>query len=115
MRLSLRHGLPAGLLRRMAYQESRFNPSARSPVGALGILQFMPTTAAEFKINPLDPFASIEAAGKYMAQLKKSTGTWTGALAAYNWGIGNVQRKGLSAAPKETVAYMAMAADVGVA
>jgi soluble lytic murein transglycosylase-like protein len=109
-----KHGLPAGLLRRMAYQESRFNPSAKSPVGALGLMQFMPATAAQFGINPLDPFASIEAAGKYMASLFRQTGSWTGALAAYNWGIGNVLKKGLGRAPNETVAYMSMAADVGV-
>lgn len=109
------NGLPAGLLRRMAYQESHFNPSARSPVGALGLMQFMPATAADFGINPLDPFQSIAAAGRYMAQLYRMAGSWRGAVAAYNWGIGNVQRKGLAAAPKETVAYMQIAADVGVA
>lgn len=110
-----RYGLPAGLLRRMAYQESRFNPSAKSQVGALGLLQFMPATAASFGINPLDPVQSIDAAGKYMAQLRKQAGSWTGAVAAYNWGIGNVLRKGLANAPAETVAYMQIAADVGVA
>jgi len=109
------YGLPAGLLRRMAYQESRFDKYAVSPVGAVGILQFMPATAKEFGIDPRDPFASIDAAGRYMKQLHKMAGSWTGALAAYNWGIGNVQRKGLDKAPAETVAYMAMAADVGVA
>lgn len=110
-----KYNLPAGLLRRMAYQESRFNPSARSPVGALGLMQFMPATAKGFGINPLDPIQSIQTAGLYMSQLYRQTGSWSAALAAYNWGIGNVQRKGLAAAPKETVAYMAMAKDVGVA
>lgn len=110
-----RYGLPAGLLRRMAYQESRFNPAAVSPVGAVGILQFMPATAKEFGIEPRNAAQSIDAAGKYMAQLYKATGTWTKALAAYNWGVGNVMRKGMSAAPAETVAYAAMAQDVGVA
>lgn len=110
-----RYGLPAGLLRRMAYQESRFNPAARSPVGAVGLLQFMPATAKQFGINPLDAGQSIDAAGKYMAQLRKQAGSWTAAVAAYNWGIGNVLRKGIAAAPPETVAYMKIASDVGVA
>lgn len=109
------NGLPPGLLRRMAYQESRFNPEARSPVGALGLMQFMPATAKEFNINPLNPAQSIAAAGKYMAQLHKQAGNWKGAVAAYNWGIGNVLRKGLAKAPAETIAYMQIAADVGVA
>lgn len=110
------NGLPAGLLRRMAYQESRFNPAAKSPVGALGLMQFMPATARDFGINPLDPFASIKAAGLYMARLHRSTGTWGDALAAYNWGLGNVQKwkAGQRTMPAETVAYMTQAADVGV-
>lgn len=106
--------LPAGLLRRMAYQESRFNPAAVSPVGAVGLMQFMPATAKEFGIDARIPAQSIDAAGKYMAQLYKITGTWAKALAAYNWGIGNVQRKGMEKAPAETIAYAAMAADIGV-
>jgi len=109
------NGLPAGLLRRMAYQESHFNPNARSPVGAVGLMQFMPATARDFGIDPLDPFQSITAAGRYMAQLYRMAGSWRGAVAAYNWGIGNVLKKGLSAAPRETVAYMQIATDVGVA
>ena len=110
-----KYSLPAGLLRRMAWQESRFNKDAKSPVGALGLMQFMPATARSFNLNPLDPFASIEAAGKYMAQLFKATGTWSKAVAAYNWGVGNVLKKGIAAAPKETIAYMQIAVDVGVA
>lgn len=110
-----KYNLPAGLMRRMAYQESRFNPNARSPVGAIGLMQFMPKTAAEFKINPLDPAASIDAAGKYMQQLRRMTTSWSEAVAAYNWGIGNVMRKGIAKAPPETIAYMKIASDVGVA
>src|SRR4030065_1593917 len=57
----LRHGLPAGLLARLLYQESHYRTdiitgAERSPAGALGIAQFMPATAAEYGINPLDPY-----------------------------------------------------------
>ena len=111
------NGLPAGLMRRMAYQESRFNPAARSPVGAQGLMQFMPATAKDFGIDPLNPAQSIAAAGKYMAQLHKSTGNWKEAVSAYNWGLGNVlkARKGLKKYPAETLAYQQIAVDVGVA
>lgn len=107
-----RHGIPSGLLYRLLYKESRFRDdiitgATRSPVGALGIAQFMPATAAEMGIDPLDPWQSIDAAAKYLARLKRALGTWEKAVAAYNWGIGNVSRKGMDRAPKETRDYVA--------
>lgn len=116
-----RYGLPATMLERLLWQESRYREDiisgrTRSPVGALGIAQFMPATAAEMGINPLDPAQAIDAAGRYLARLFKATGSWAKALAAYNWGIGNVQRKGLDAAPRETRTYFAsILADVNAA
>lgn len=105
------HGLPAGLLARLLKKESSYLTSIitgerKSPVGALGIAQFMPATAKELGINPLDPAQAIPGAARYLAGLKRSLGTWDKAVAAYNWGIGNVQRKGLAAAPKETRDYV---------
>lgn len=114
-------GLPAGLLGRLLYQESRFRTDiitgkTRSPVGALGIAQFMPATAQDLGINPLDPWQAIPAAAAYLRRLYNSTGSWSAALAAYNWGIGNVKRKGLDNAPLETRNYVAQITnDVGVA
>lgn len=109
------NGLPAGMLSRIAYQESRYNPAARSPAGALGLMQFMPATAAGFGIDPLDPHASIDAAGRYMKSLYAQFGTWEKALAAYNWGQGNVMRKGIDAAPTETKNYFSqILADLGI-
>lgn len=116
-----RYGLPPRMLERLLYQESRYRAdiisgATRSPVGALGIAQFMPATAAEMKINPLDPAQAIDAAGRYLAQLFKRFGTWREALASYNWGMGNVQRKGLDLAPRETRAYYSeILADVNTA
>lgn len=100
------NGLPAGLLKRMAWTESRFDPAARSPVGALGLMQFMPTTARDMRINPMDPYQSIKGAGAYMRQLYNRFGNWEEAVAAYNWGQGNVARLGLAAAPAETRNYL---------
>lgn len=113
-------GIPDGMLARLLWQESRYRPEIidgrkRSPVGALGIAQFMPATAREMGIDPLEPFQAIGAAGRYLSSLYRQTGSWQEALAAYNWGIGNVKRKGLAAAPKETRNYFGqILADLGM-
>lgn len=103
-------GLPEGMLARLLFQECRWREDiitgrVRSKVGAMGMAQFMPATAAEMGIDPLDPAQAIPAAARYLARLYRSLGTWTKALAAYNWGIGNVNRKGIAAAPTETRLY----------
>lgn len=100
-----KYGLPAGLLSRVAYQESRYNPLAVSPVGASGLMQFMPATATEYGIDPFNTTQSIDAAGQYLSKLYKKFKRWDQALAAYNWGQGNVSRKGLAKAPAETREY----------
>lgn len=105
------HGLPHNLLARVLYQESRYRADiidgrTASPAGALGIAQFMPATAAEWGIDPLDPVASIYGAARYLRWLYNRHGSWHEALAAYNWGTGNVARRGLQEAPPETVAYV---------
>ncbi len=104
------NGLPTNMLARLLYQESHYNPSIingtiKSSAGALGIAQFMPPTAADFGINPLDPFQSIAAAGRYLKQLYNATGAWDQALAAYNWGLGNLRKYGIAQAPVETRNY----------
>jgi len=76
--------------------------STVSSAGAIGIAQFIPSTAASSAWNPTDPFASIDAAARYDRQLFDRFGSWDQVLAAYNWGPGNVENKGLSAAPSET-------------
>lgn len=107
--------LPVGMLSRMAWQESRYNSAARSPVGAIGLMQFMPATAAEWNIDPTDPWQSIDAAGRYMAQLYSRFSDWRTALAAYNWGQGNVAHFGTDNLPHETQAYVeAIAGDIGL-
>lgn len=101
-----RYGLPAGLLARVAWQESRYDPlavNARSR--AQGLMQFMPATAREMGIDPLVPAQAIQAAARYLKQLHGQFGSWSGALAAYNWGPGNLARKGIALAPAETQQY----------
>ncbi len=116
-----RYNLPRNLEARALYQESRFRPeiidgSLRSSAGAIGIAQFLPQTAADLGIDPLDPFQSIDGMGRYLRQLYLQFGSWDLALAAYNWGPGNLTNKGAAAAPAETVAYVSgILGDVGLA
>lgn len=107
------YGVPVNVLAWLLWKESRYNPviidgTKRSPVGALGIAQFMPATATQELGSvgaALDPAQAIPGAARYLAKLYRSTGTWGQALAAYNWGIGNVTRKGIGSAPPETRDY----------
>lgn len=103
-------GLPAGLLRSMVITESGGDTQAVSKAGAKGPFQFMPGTAQDFGLvgdDVFDPEKSAHAAARYMSQLLKMfDGDLGKALAAYNWGQGNVERKGLGAAPQETREYV---------
>lgn len=109
------NGIPPNVLYKLLWQESRFRPDiitgkTRSPVGALGIAQFMPATAVQEMGSveaALDPSRAIPAAARYLAKLRAQFGgDMSKAVAAYNWGQGNVKRKGLANAPKETVNYV---------
>lgn len=74
-------------------QESGFNPKARSSVGAVGIAQFMPATAARFGVNVNSVESSLDGWGKYMSfLLKRYNGDYSKALAGYNAGEGNVDK-----------------------
>lgn len=100
-------GKYSDLLVRQAKQESGFNPYATSKAGAGGVFQHMPATAQELGINPYDPSQSIKGGVQYMGQLlNRYQGDPTKALAAYNWGMGNLERQGLQAAPAETQNYL---------
>lgn len=103
------HGLPTGLLDAVWSKESSRGKNMRSPVGAMGHFQFMPATAQEYGLtNPDDLTQSATAAAKmYGNLLKQYGGDLPKALAAYNWGSGNVDRKGMDQAPKETRDYIA--------
>ncbi|GEM_PF-636050 len=104
------YNLPMGLLRSVATTESGGNQYAQSGAGAKGLFQFMDGTASDMGLkgnDVWDPMKSAEAAAKYLSQLLRQTGgDLNKALASYNWGPGNVQRKGLENAPAETQAYV---------
>lgn len=94
------------LLNSVMQAESGGDPNAVSPKGALGAYQFMPTTARELDIDPLDPAQARGGARRYLQQLLEQTGSLEKALTAYNWGIGRVQKYGADAAPQETKDYV---------
>lgn len=87
-----RHTVPRGLARGVAWTESRGNPLAQSPKGAIGVMQLMPKTAAALGVvDAHDPAQNIEGGVRYLGQLlKQHKFDVSKALAAYNWGTGNV-------------------------
>lgn len=111
-----RYQLPEGLLVRVAQQESGFDPNAKNAKsGAAGMMQIVPKWHPELS-NPYDPVLAIPYAAKYLRQLYDQFHSWKLALAAYNWGPGNLQKYGISKAPAETRNYVAqITSDVPVA
>ena len=103
------YSLPAGLLDSVWAQESGRGKNMRSPKGAMGHFQFMPDTAAQYGVrDPNDLTQSATGAARMLADLlKQFHGDLPKALAAYNWGSGNVQRKGMGYMPPETQRYIA--------
>ena len=95
-------GLPVSIIAAQIQQESGWNPNAASPVGARGISQFMPGTWEQWGNgkDPFDPFAGIDAQGRYMKHLGDTIADLASnekekiqfTLAAYNAGAGNVQK-----------------------
>jgi soluble lytic murein transglycosylase-like protein len=80
---------------RQITQESHWDPAAISRAGALGIAQFMPSTAAWLGVDPLDPVAALDAAAKLdRDNLDAFDGDYAEMLAAYNAGRGSVFRYG---------------------
>lgn len=86
--------ISAGLLARIAYTESRFNPNAVSPKGAQGMFQLMPGTAKQYGVsNPFDPVESARGATDLLKDLLKHfEGDLRKSVAAYNWGQGNLDK-----------------------
>jgi membrane-bound lytic murein transglycosylase F len=86
------------LVAAQAFQESRFNPRARSWAGALGLMQIMPKTARQLHANAADPKQSVEAACRYLwaidgqwKSIKSDSERIKYILASYNVGTGHVQ------------------------
>lgn len=86
-------------LKYLSVVESSLIPTAKSRVGAVGLWQFMPPTATDMRLKRdewvderMHPEKATEAACKYLRSLYSMFHDWELALAAYNWGAGNMQR-----------------------
>lgn len=108
--LERQFGLPGGLLDAMYATESGRGKNLRSPKGAIGPFQFMPATGRDYGLNSesdlMDTVKSATAAAHYMHDLLAKYGDVQKALAAYNFGSGNVDRNGMGNLPAETQGYL---------
>jgi len=105
-----RLGLPPGILGKIAFQESSFRPNEVSPAGAVGLMQLTPIAIKDIKdrygvsIDPRDPIQAVRGAAlHFKTALSQAGGDVDKALAIYNFGIGNIQKKPL---PAETINYV---------
>ncbi len=106
--LAAKYDISPALLEAVVWQESRWNELARSPVGARGLAQLMPGTAAQMGVNSADPVSNLEGGARYLRmQLDAFGGDIEKALAAYNAGPARVVRAGGIPNIRETRAYVA--------
>ncbi|MFN7974977.1 MAG: lytic transglycosylase domain-containing protein [Acidobacteriota bacterium] len=103
-----RNEIDAKLVYAVALQESGLDPGARSPKGAMGLMQLMPDTAADMGVkDPFDPVQSIEGGCRYLRKmLDRFDGNVTLALAAYNAGPEPVSAAGKVPNIAETKDYV---------
>lgn len=86
------HGVPFDLAHALISQESALNPYAVSKVGAMGLGQLMPATAASLGVaDAFDPAQNLDGSMRYLASMIRQFGERSG-VAAYNAGPGAVKK-----------------------
>ena len=106
------YGVDPDLVKAVATAESNLNQNARSYVGAIGVMQLMPETAANLGVDPYDEQQNIEGGAHYLRQMiDKFNGNIKHAIAAYNAGPGAVQKYGGIPPYSETQNYVGRVLD----
>ncbi|HOS97560.1 MAG TPA: lytic transglycosylase domain-containing protein [Deltaproteobacteria bacterium] len=107
-RASSTYGVDRDLIVSVIRAESGFDATATSPKGAMGLMQLMPATARDLGVtNAYDPDQNVMAGTRYLkGLLDRYGGDVRKALAAYNWGMGNLERS-TGGLPEETRNYIA--------
>ncbi len=104
------YNVDPNLLGAIVQQESHFKPGTLSPAGAMGLGQLMPGTAQDMGVTkPYDPQQSIMGTAQYTSALLDRYQNVPKAVAAYNWGMGNVPVQGdlnVAGLPPETQDYL---------